>query len=69
MFLGHSLLFLIYINYLPTSLEHSLSRMFSDYMMLIVSGKSLHDVEVAINHDLSNVNQWLCAYKLSLSAV
>jgi hypothetical protein len=40
--------------------------MFSDYMMLIVSGKSLHDVEVAINHDLSNVNQWLCAYKLSL---
>jgi hypothetical protein len=43
--------------------------MFSDYMMLIVSGKSLHDVEVAINHDLSNVNQWLCAYKLSLSAV
>ena len=39
--------------------------MFADDTTLTVSGKSLHDVEVAINHDLSNVNQWLCANKLS----
>ena len=63
------LLFLIYINDLPTSLEHSSSRMFADDTTLTVSGKSLHDVEVAINHDLSNVNQWLCANKLSLNLV
>ena len=63
------LLFLIYINDLPSSLEHSSSRMFADDTTLTVSGKSLHDVEVAINHDLSNVNQWLCANKLSLNLV
>ena len=63
------LLFLIYINDLPTSLEHSSSRMFADDTTLTVSGKSLHDVEVAINHDLSNVNQWLCANKLSLNLI
>ena len=41
-----------------------------------MSGKILKDyleernfVEVAINHDLSNVNQWLCANKLSLNLV
>ena len=56
------LLFLIYINDLPSSLEHSSSRMFADDTTLTVSGKSLHDVEVAINHDLSNVNQWLCMH-------
>ena len=43
--------------------------MFSDDMTLTVSGKSLHDVEVAINHDLPNVNQWLRANKLSLNLV
>ena len=63
------LLFLIYINDLPTSLEHSSSRMFADDTTLSVSGKSLHDVEVAINHDLSNVDQWLCANKLYLNLV
>ncbi len=61
------LLFLIYINDLPSSLEQSSSRMFADDTT--VSGKPLHDVEVAINHDLSNVNQWLCANKLSLNLV
>jgi hypothetical protein len=43
--------------------------MFADDTTLTVSGKSLHDVEVAINHDLSNVNHWLCANKLSLNLV
>jgi hypothetical protein len=43
--------------------------MFADDTTLTVSGKSLHDVEVAINHDLSNVNQWLCANKLYLNLV
>jgi hypothetical protein len=43
--------------------------MFADDTTLTISGTSLHDVEVAINHDLSNVNQWLCANKLSLNLV
>jgi retron-type reverse transcriptase len=52
------LLFLIYINDLPNSLEYSSTRMFADDTTLTVSGKSIQGyVEVAINHDLTNVKQ------------
>ena len=63
------LLFLIYINDLPRSLEYSFPRMFADDTTLTVSGESIHDVEVAINHDLANVKQWLSANKLSLNLI
>ncbi|CAB4024457.1 Hypothetical predicted protein, partial [Paramuricea clavata] len=63
------LLFLIYINDLPNSLEYSSTRMFADDTTLTVSGKSIQDVEVAINHDLTNVKQWLTANRLSLNLV
>ncbi|CAB4042980.1 Hypothetical predicted protein, partial [Paramuricea clavata] len=63
------LLFLIYINDLPNSLEYSSTRMFADDTTLTVSGKSIQDVEVAINHDLTNVKQWLSANRLSLNLV
>ncbi|CAB3980152.1 RNA-directed DNA polymerase from mobile element jockey-like [Paramuricea clavata] len=63
------LLFLIYINDLPNSLEYSSTRMFADDTILTVSGKSMQDVEVAINHDLTNVKQWLSANRLSLNLV
>jgi hypothetical protein len=49
------LLFPIYIKDLPTSLEHSSSRMFSGDTTSTVSGKSPHDVEVAINHDFQTL--------------
>ncbi|CAB4030539.1 Hypothetical predicted protein, partial [Paramuricea clavata] len=63
------LLFLIYINDLPNSLEYSSTRMFADDTTLTVSGKSIQDVEVAINHDLTNVKQWLSVNRLSLNLV
>jgi hypothetical protein len=63
------LLFLIYINDLPNSLEYSSTRLFADDTILTVSGKSIQDVEVAINHDLTNVKQWLSANRLSLNLV
>ncbi len=63
------LLFLIYVNDLPNSLEYSSTRMFSDDTALTVSGRSIQDVEVAINHDLTNVKQWLSANRLSLNLV
>jgi hypothetical protein len=55
------LLFLMYINDLP--------RIFADDTTLTVSGKSIQDVEVAINHDHTNVKQWLSANRLSLNLV
>jgi hypothetical protein len=43
--------------------------LFADDTILTVSGKSIQDVEVAINHDLTNVKQWLSANRLSLNLV
>ena len=63
------LLFLIYINDLPRSLEFSSARMFADDTTLTASGESVLDAEVAINHDLANIKQWLSANKLSLNLV
>ena len=63
------LLFLIYINDLPGSLEFSSARMFADHTTLTVSGESVLDAEVVINHDFANIKQWLSANKLSLNLV
>ena len=63
------LLFLIYINDLPGTLEFSSARMFADDTTLTDSGESVLDAEVAINHDLANIKQWLSANKLSLNLV
>ena len=43
--------------------------MFTDDTTLTASGESVLDAEVAINHDLANIKQWLSAYKLSLNLV
>ncbi len=51
------LLFLIYINDLPRSLEYSSPRMFADDTTLTVSGKSIQEIKGAINHDLANVKR------------
>ena len=63
------LLFLIYINDLPGSLDFLSARMFADNTTLTASVESVLDAEVAINHDLANIKQWLSANKLSLNLV
>ena len=63
------LLFLIYINGLPNSLQHSSARMFADDTTLTASDKSISELQVTINHDLANVKQWLSANKLSLNLI
>ena len=63
------LLFLIYINDLPGSLDFLSARMFADDTTLTASGESVLAAEVAINDDLANIKQWLSANKLSLNLV
>ncbi len=64
-----TLLFLIYINDLPNSLEYSSTRMFADDTTLTPSSKSVPEIEIAINYDLANVKRWLSANKLSLNVL
>ena len=43
--------------------------MFADDTTLTVSGKSISDVEIAINYDLVQFKGWLSANKLSLNVI
>ena len=61
------LLFIMYINGLRNSLRTSTPRMYADDTNLTTTGKSLKDIVNATNTELSNVNSWLLAIKLSLN--
>ena len=62
-------LFSIYINDLQDSLKYSSARMFADDATSTASAETVSDAEVAINHDLANIEQWLSANNLSLNLV
>ena len=61
------LLFLIYINDLPNCLQHSTPRMYADDTGLTIASISPTEIETKMNTDLSNINKWLYANKLSLN--
>ena len=61
------LLFLIYINDLPSCLQ-SLPRFFADDTALFITGKTLKDIQFQANLELPNVLQWMNANSLILNA-
>ena len=61
------LLFLIYINDLPNSLQNAVPRMFADDTNLTLSVKTLTELQLALAPELNNLSCWLKANKLSLN--
>ena len=61
------LLFLIYINDLPSCLLAAAPRMFADDTNITLSAKTLTDLKQALTPELSNLSCWLKANKLSLN--
>ena len=61
------LLFLVYINDLPNCLAHAELRMYADDTHLTFASNNMKDIELYLNQDLENVNQWLIANKLTLN--
>ena len=60
------LLFLIYINDLNEAISHSLIHHFADNKNILFSNKSLKKIHKYINHDLTQIAQWLKANRISL---
>ncbi len=52
------LLFLIYINDLPLTLEHTKSDLYADDTTLHISSKSIANLNLCLNQDLLNVIEW-----------
>ena len=61
------LLFLIYINDLPTVSKACLSILFADDSNVFISGKDVEVMCEKLNYDMENIRQWLCCNKLSLN--
>ena len=63
------LLFLIYINDLPFSLQKCHVSMYADDTAISLSSISIDDLQNDLNLDLLNLQDWLHANKLSLNVV
>ena len=62
------LLFILYINYLPNCLSNAVARMYADDTHLTVACNNIETINDVMKHDLSNVNKWLVANKLTLNS-
>ena len=62
------LLFLLYINDLPNSINHSQTCLFADDTSLLFSDKNLEVIENRVNIDLDLLQNWLNANKIALNA-
>ena len=62
------LLFLIFINDLNLSTQHSKTHHFADDTNLILIDKSLKKINKFANHDLKLASEWVRANRLSLNA-
>ena len=62
------LLFLVYINDLHDAVTHSLIHHFADDTNILYCTKSIKKINKYINHDLSQIVQWLRANRISLNA-
>lgn len=59
------LLFLIYVNDMERAVSCKL-LLYADDSALLISGKSVQDIELKLSMELTNVNDWLVDNKLSL---
>ena len=62
------ILFLLYVNDLPTCLKLTSASMFADDTNLTASGNTITELHNKLNYnDLENIHQWLLSNKLTLN--
>ena len=60
-------LFLLYVNDIANSSKCLSFYLFADDTSIIYANKNLHNLEQAVNSELSDVSDWLLANKLTLN--
>ena len=63
------ILFLVYINDLTCTVEHSETNLFADDTNLTCTDKMLHEAQQKINDDLAVLGEWVAANKLSANLI
>jgi len=63
------LLFLLYINDLPGCLTYSIPSMYADDTSITSSGTDIHLIELKVNEDLKQLENWLVTNRLSINVV
>ena len=63
----YPIIFLLYINDLPNSLEMPKPAMFADDKNITCVGQNSSKIEDKLNKELGNFHQWLTANKLALN--
>ena len=63
------LLFLVYVNDLPSAVHYSQTGMYADDTGLYAAGFSISEMKISFNKDLSGLCLWLHVNKLSINAV
>ena len=61
------LLFVVYINDLPTAVNHCSVTLYADDTVLYCYSANIKDLENALNEDLSRIAPWLNRSKLTLN--
>ena len=61
------LLFICYINDLPTHLQHTTICMYADDTVILSTGDNLTDIQNNIQHDMTTLSRWFDANKLNLN--
>ncbi len=62
------LMFLCYINDLPTHVRFSTSYLYADDTAIVMKGKNVNDITHGLTSDLQTITKWFAANKLCLNA-
>jgi len=62
------LLFLVYVNEMPSIVKHGILLQFADDTTLICSGSDFDSVKIQLTHDLSLVHNWKSTSRLQLNS-
>ena len=60
------LLFLLYNNYLPGCFTYSIPSMYADDTTITSSGTDTHIIELKVNEDLKQLENWLVTNRLNI---